>query len=338
MIGLLAALTAAVLTTSTTETDTTFAVTPGTRLELNQFAGSISVHTWSKNAVRVVATHSSRVEIEISGGSPVAHPHQGAQPRALLAIQAVHYRGLPSNVDFQLTVPKTMALSLSGVNTEISVDDSGGEISIETVQGEVTVTGGSKIIQASSVDGEVHLTDASGRIECSSVNGAVQIERSSGPVVASSVNGEIVLQSIDSDDVEGSTVNGTVDYDGALKDGGSYRFSSHNGEVSVGISERASVTVSVATFSGDFNSDFPIPLTESRGKRFSFTLGGGNARLELESFQGGIHLRRPRNSDGKSGVDFKYDSKTKEKTKESTKTKETTKTKGKNSGEGEVEP
>jgi DUF4097 and DUF4098 domain-containing protein YvlB len=319
MIGLLAALTAAVLTTSTTETDTTFAVKPGTRLELNQFAGSIAVQTWTKNAVRVVATHSSRVEIEISGGAPV------------LAIQAVHYRGLPTNVDFQLTVPKAMALTLSGVNTEISVDDSGGEISIETVQGEVTVTGGSKIIQASSVDGEVHLSDATGRIECSSVNGAVQIERSSGPVVASSVNGEIVLKAINSDDVEGSTVNGTVDYDGALKDGGSYRFSSHNGEVSVAIPERANATVSVATFSGDFTSPFPIPLTEQRhGKRFSFTLGTGSARLELESFQGGIRLRRPGNSEGKSGVDFKYDSKSK--------SKESSKSKGKNSGEGEVEP
>jgi len=321
MIGLMAALTVATLTTTSAQhTDTTIAVKPGTRLELNQFAGSIEVQTWSKNAVRVTATHNSRVEIEISGGAPV------------LAIQAVHYRGLPTNVDFQLTVPKTMALSLSGVNTEISVDNSGGELSLETVQGEVTVTGGSKIIKASSVDGEVRLVDATGRIECSSVNGGVQIERSSGPIVATSVNGEIVLRGVDSDDVEGSTVNGTVDYEGALKDGGSYRFSSHNGEVSIAIPERASATISVATFSGDFNSDFPIPLTESRGKRFSFTLGGGSARIELESFQGGIQLRRPGNSGSRGSVDDKYDSKSKEKSKGSAKSK------GKNTGEGEVEP
>src|SRR5262245_50178286 len=314
MIGLLAALAVATLTTSGTETDTTFAVKAGTRLELNQFAGSIAVRTWSKSAVRVVATHSSRVEIEISGGSPV------------VSIQAVHYRGLPTNVDFELTVPKAMALTLSGVNTEISVDDSGGEIAIETVQGEVTVTGGSKIIQASSVDGEVHLSDASGRIECSSVNGAVQIERSTGPVVASSVNGEIVLKAIDSDDVAGSTVNGTVSYDGALKDGGSYRLSSHNGEVSVVIPERTNATVMVATFSGDFNSTFPVPLKDTRrGKRFNFTLGTGSARLELESFQGSINLRRPGNSEGKGSVE-KYESKSKEKTK----------SKGKNSDEEEV--
>jgi len=321
MIGILATLTVAALA-GATQTDTTFAVKAGTRLEVNQFAGSIAVETWTKNAVHVVADHSSRVEIEFGGSWPS------------LTIDAVHMRGLPSTVNYQLTVPKWMALNLSGVNTEMSVDHSAGEIQIETVQGEVTVTGGSKTIQASSVDGAVHLVDATGRIECSSVNGAVEIERSSGPIVASSVNGEIVLRGIDSDDVEGSTVNGTVSYDGAIKDGGSYRFSSHNGAVSIAVPERASATVSVATYGGDFNSDFPVPLTETRGKRFNFTLGSGGARIELESFQGGIHLRRPGNPDGRSDVEYRYEEKTKEKTKETTKTK----TKVKNSGEGEVEP
>jgi len=323
MIGMLATLTIAALAGGATHTDTTFAVKPGTRLEVDQFAGSIAVETWSKNAVHVVADHGSRVEIEFGGSWPS------------LTIEAVHQRGLPSTVDYQLTVPKWMALNLSGVNTQMSVANSGGEIQIETVQGEVTVTGGSKTIQASSVDGAVHLVDATGRIECSSVNGAVEIERSSGPVVASSVNGQIVLRSIDSDDVDGSTVNGTVSYEGAIKDGGSYRFSSHNGEVSIAVPERANATVSVATYSGDFTSDFSVPLTESRhGKRFNFTLGGGGAHIELESFQGGIRLRRPGNPGGRDGVEYRYEQKTKEKSKESTKTK----TKAKNSGEGEVEP
>jgi putative adhesin len=323
MIGMLAALTLAALTGASSQTDTTFAVKPGTRLEVNQFAGSIAVDTWSKNAVHVVASHSSRVEIEFGGSWPS------------LTIDAVHMRGLPSTVDYQLTVPKWMALNLSGVNTEMTVDNSAGEIQIETVQGEVTVTGGSKTIQASSVDGAVHLMDATGRIECNSVNGTVEIERSSGPIAASSVNGEIVLKSVDSDDVDGSTVNGTVNYDGAIKADGSYRLSSHNGEVSIAIPERASATVSVATYSGDFSSDFPVPLTENRhGKRFSFTLGGGSARIELESFQGGIHLRRPGNPEGRGSVEYRYEEKTKEKTKETTKSK----TKVKNSGEGEVEP
>lgn len=310
MIGTLATL--AVVVLAAPKTDTTFTVKQGTRLELNQFAGSIEVKTWTKNAVRVVADHGSRTEIEIESNSP-----------STLEIQANHWRGIPTTVDFQLTVPKWMALNLSGVNTEVSVEDSGGEIHIETVSGEVSVTGGTKIVEASSVEGEVRIANATGRIEVSSVNGTVTVERSSGPVLASSVNGEIVMRTLESDDVEASTVNGSVSYEGSIRNEGSYRLSTHNGEIEVAVPERANATVSVATFSGEFYSEFPIELSETRRKRFNFTLGTGGARMELESFQGTIRLRRPGNLGGKSSVEFRYDAKTKQpvKTKDKDKNK-----------------
>jgi DUF4097 and DUF4098 domain-containing protein YvlB len=315
MIGTLAALTLAVMAT---HTDTTIAVKAGTRLELGNFGGSIAVSTWSKNAVRVVAEHSSRVEIRIeSSGST-------------LGIEAQHSRGFPSTVDYQLTVPRGMALDLSGVSTDVSVENSEGEVKIESVQGEVSVTGGTKSVSASSVEGEVHVRGASGRVTCSSVNGGVHIEKTTGPVAASSVNGEIVLDGVDSKEVDASTINGTVRYDGVIKDGGSYRFSTHNGDVSVAVPEQADATISVATFSGDFSSEFKIQLQETRhGKRFNFTLGNGGARIELESFQGSIRLRRPGSPETKRAEAYRYEYK---------KSKETVKDKHKNSGHEENEP
>ncbi len=317
MIASLAAFTIVALA-SATHTDTTFAVKPGTRLELNSFAGSIAVQTWSKNAVRVSADHSSRVAIEIEGTGPS------------LSIKAAHWRGIPSTVEYQLTVPRWMALELSGVNTDISVDNSAGEIQISSVQGEVSVSGGTKIVNANSVEGEVRISRASGKIECSSVNADVRVEESRGQVLASSVNGEIVLNGVDSDDVEASTVNGGVTYEGTIKDGGSYRFSTHNGEVAVTVPQRANATVSVATFSGEFSSSFPVQLTETRhGRRFNFTLGNGSARLELESFQGEIRLRRPGDPEVKQGYQYRYEYK---------KTKETVKSKEKKPGDEDGEP
>ena len=281
MIASLAAFTLVVLATGT-HTDTTFAVKPGTRLELSNFAGSIAVQAWAKNAVRVSADHSSRVTIQVDASGPT------------LSLEATHWRGIPTSVDYQITVPKWMSLQLSGVNTDISVEDSEGEVNAQSVQGDVTVTGGTKSVSATSVEGDVRITRASGKIECSSVNADVHVTESSGQIGVSSVNGEIVLTAIDSDDVEASTINGAVSYAGALKDGGSYRLGSHNGEVSLAVPERANATVAVTTFSGEFSSSFPVQLSETRrGKRFSFTLGSGKARVELESFQGEIRLRRP---------------------------------------------
>jgi DUF4097 and DUF4098 domain-containing protein YvlB len=317
MISTLVVLTAAVM--AGTHTDTTVTVKPGTRLELNNFGGSIEVTTWSRNSVRVSAEHSSRVTIDVEANDPT------------LEIKASHRHGIPTSVDYQITVPKWMGLDLSGVSTDMSVENSEGEISVQSVQGEISVMGGTKKVTANTVEGEVRIEGASGRIECSSVNGAVHIVRSTGPVAASSVNGEIVLDGIDSDDVEASTVNGTVSFEGAIKSSGSYRFSTHNGDVDVTVPERVNATVSVATFSGEFSSGFPIQLSETkRGKRFNFTLGSGDARIEMESFQGGIRLHRPGRGETKSG--YKYEYKTEHKKSSSTKTKD------KNSGDKESEP
>jgi hypothetical protein len=295
MIGTLVLVTCAVLATPT-RTDTVVSVTPGTRLELNDFAGSIAVQTWTKNAVRVGADHSPRAEVQIERSG------------STLGIGIVHWRGVPTSVDYQLTVPKWMALDLGGVNTDISVENTEAEVKAESVQGEVTVTGGSKLITANSVEGETRVFRARGKVECSSVNAGVRVEEVVGPVAASSVNGEILLRRIDSDDVEASTVNGAVTYEGLINDGGSYRFSTHGGDVSVVVPERANATISVATYNGDFSSAFPVTLTETRhGKQFSFTLGTGSARIELESFEGDIRLRHPGDPDGKAASEFRYE-------------------------------
>jgi hypothetical protein len=52
--------------------------------------------------------------------------------------------------------------------------------------------------------------------------------------------------------------------------------------------------VSVSTFNGEFASEFPVTLTETRkGTRFSFSVGTGSAQMSVESFQGSIDLVRP---------------------------------------------
>ena len=160
MIASLAALALAVVATAT-HTHTTVTVRPGTRLELNAFAGSISVQAWSRNAVRVSADHASHTQIELDEKGPV------------LAVRAEHWRGIPTTVEYQLTVPKWMSLDLSGVNTDISVENTEGEVAAKTVQGEVLITGGTKIVKANSVQGEVRVARASGKIEANSVNADV---------------------------------------------------------------------------------------------------------------------------------------------------------------------
>src|SRR4029453_17588128 len=94
-----------------------------------------------------------------------------------------------------------------------------------------------------------------------------------------------------------STVNGDITFNGSMKDGGSYRLTTHGGDLRVGLGGAPNATVFVRTFQGDFTADFPIQLPEGQSaregsKRFNFTLGSGSARIELQSFNGDILVAR----------------------------------------------
>ncbi|MBI1795472.1 MAG: DUF4097 family beta strand repeat protein [Candidatus Eisenbacteria bacterium] len=278
---MLAVLTAAVFSTAT-HTDTTFVARSGARLEINNFGGDIAVETWTRNAVRVEADHGARVGVVVDADAGVVE------------VRATTRLGVPTTVDFRLTVPRGMSLKLTTIHGDIDVKGVEGDVEASSVQGDVSVGGPARSVKAGSVEGDASVSGARGKVEVSSVNADASAEHVAGPISISSVNGDVTLSAVESDDVEASTINGEVRYEGAIRDRGSYRFSSHDGGITVAIPDRAGAAVSVSTFSGGFSSAFPIPWSGARrSNQFSFTLGNGGARIELESFQGEIRLQRP---------------------------------------------
>jgi DUF4097 and DUF4098 domain-containing protein YvlB len=263
------------------DSDTTFTVQRGQRLELSTHAGDIVVHTWARNAVRVQTSGSSRGRVAID------------QTGGVVSIHSAGGRGGPPNVDYELTVPTWMAIRLSGVTAGMRLDGVQGSVNVETVEGDVVVVGGEGLVSLRSVQGDVSLTDAKGKIDVNSVNSDVTVHNVSGELQAETVNGDVNLIQVQSDNVEANTVNGDINYDGTIRTNGRYRLTTHNGEVTIVIPEGTGAQVSVSTFQGDFESAFPVTLTERHGKRFDFTIGNGSARIELESFGGTIRLVRP---------------------------------------------
>ena len=159
-----------------------------------------------------------------------------------------------------------------------------------------------------------------------SVNEDIELTNVSGEIKVETTNGGIMMTGIQSSSVDAGTINGDVVYEGTVTDGGSYSFGSHNGDISVSIPERANVTVTTATANGDIDASFTLPLTSTTGKhRKTFKIGSGSARMELESFQGDIQMRRPQelqeridrkhkhhenenDKDNDSGFNFDFDS------------------------------
>jgi DUF4097 and DUF4098 domain-containing protein YvlB len=260
-------------------TDTTIAVRAGARLELSSQDGSITISTWNRNAIMVRADNDedSRIAVDQDGGT--------------VRLRARGQRG-PSEVSWKLVVPAEMSLDLTSQSGDVEVDGTRGQVNVSTVEGKVTVTGGTEFVSLQSVEGDIELSGASGRISLSTVDGSIRVRGARGDLKAVTVDGAVTLDDIESSEVEVSTVDGDVGFAGSLRDGGRYRLTSHDGDVTV-TAPVINARVLVSTFSGAFESDFPVTLSgTSARKRMSFTLGSGGARLELESFDGTVSLRQ----------------------------------------------
>ncbi len=261
--------------------DTTLTAQRGQRLEISAQTGEITVRTWAKSAVRIQATgeHLARLGID--------------QSPSMISVRGVSARGFPPKVVYEITVPTWMGVHLSGVNTTMHVAGTDAAVTIETVNGDVDVSGGNGVVSLRSVEGAIKLVGAKGKVDVGSVNSDVTATDIAGDLQAETVNGDLLLEKVQSDNVDANTVNGDVIYDGTIRANGRYRLVTHNGDIAVTIAEATSALVSVSTFQGDFESTFPVTLTGRKGKQFDFTLGGGSARLQLESFAGTIRLERP---------------------------------------------
>src|SRR6266550_6253924 len=247
-----------------TPTDQTMPVAKGTKLDINNFAGDVSIKVWEKDAVRVEVTHSDREIVDIK------------QAEQSVTIRSRSTRGgPPRSLDYTISVPSWMAISVGGTYADVMMEGVGGDVTVETTRGDMKVRGGSGFVSLKSVQGEITLEKAKGRIEVRTVNEGIHLADINGDLSAETTNGSIILDRIDSGNVDLYTVNGNISYDGPVKEKGMYRLTTHNGMIAMAVPERVNATLMVRTYNGSFRSTFPVggDAAEKRTKRFTVTLG-----------------------------------------------------------------
>lgn len=264
------------------QADTTFAVEAGGRLELTQIEGSVRVTGWDRGEMRVVADYDEdegRLEIRESGGT--------------VHVAAKGEWGEPVWAEFDISLPRRVAVELTGVSLGVEVAGVAGDVSVSTAEGDVSLDGGSGNIALNAVEGIVTVVGAAGKIAINAVDGDVSVSRSNGALAVTAVDGDVTLQGITSDNVSVNAVDGDITYQGTISDGGRYVLSTHDGDLYVTLPGNANARISVDTFSGDLETDFPVELEGDFGKkRISFTVGTGKALVELSAFDGTISLKR----------------------------------------------
>jgi hypothetical protein len=122
------------------------------------------------------------------------------------------------------------------------------------------------------------------------VNGNVTAGRLQGPVEAVTVNGGIEVATTGS--VSAQTVNGSIRVEMGTPEE-DVEFSTVNGGITIELPDEVDADLHASTMNGSIESDFPVSVRGTVGrKQLRGTLGKGGPRIDLESVNGSLRLRR----------------------------------------------
>ena len=255
--------------------------------------GTVSVSVYSGH-VNVVGVTGSQVRVRgvVDRGELRFDAHSGS-----VRMQIEPDRRHGGNADLDITVPIGTRVQIDGFSAPYSVKGVRGAVKLETMSGSVevidvvgraTIATVSGNILARNIDGDLRAESVSGRLDISDVNGDIESE---------SISGHVWVARARSKSVRSETVSGSVSYEGTVDPSGNYSFKSNSGRITLGVPADVSATVSLETFSGNVDSDFPVTLGSGtnrigRDSKFEFRIGSGRARIVLESFSGNIRIQR----------------------------------------------
>ncbi len=262
------------------QTDTTFDAGGARYFRLDSEGGEIRVEAWDRDEVRLQADHGRRTTIEVR------------QDEDEIEVDSSGRGMLGGIVDYVITLPRSMNVALEGMFSDITVEGMQGEVSAETLQGDIVIRGGNGRIDASSMTGRIRIEGASGMIEFESVAEDVRLVDVSGEIVGESVGGAIVIENAEATSVDVGSVGGRIDFSGPLTDGGTYFFGTHSGTINIDVPAGTGAEFSLASQHGSISADLPgAPERFERRRRTNFSVGGGGAIVEAETFGGRIVVR-----------------------------------------------
>lgn len=181
-------------------------------------------------------------------------------------------RGYIVKYDFELKVPREIALTLKTVN-----------------------------------EGDIHLSGTHGACEVNNVNGKIMIDGLTGDFDVHTVNGPITMAKILGSG-EAHTVNGKVKVDFVKNPASDCSFHTINGKLDIDFRGGLSADFQLKTFNGKIYSDFPSTLlpmkTSAEGKRVKgkyiyksnefqgVRIGKGGPVIKMDTLNGNIYINK----------------------------------------------
>ena len=259
-------------------------------VEIYNTAGSVTVEGWSRNAVEVTGTLGEEVDeflFERKGDTVVVkvNPKKGKNSGRRSTSSYITVR-----------VPQQSSLEVASISAEIDVEGVTGEQELQSVSGKVATRAFAADIEVETVSGRIDVAGSGQDIEAelTTVSAGIEVRDLSGVIDRQSVNGKLDIGVGSFSDVSMETVNGRIDFNSNLRNGGDLDIETVNGKVVVNFVGGVSADFDVNTFNGRINNCFgPKPERTSEyapGWELSFTEGGGEASVTVSTLNGGVTL------------------------------------------------
>jgi DUF4097 and DUF4098 domain-containing protein YvlB len=190
-------------------------------LDLNHIAGDVRVTTGPGNQVRLEAIKrvrhrdpneakrllsALRIEVTQAGGR--------------LEIRTIYprmtgERGFSGSVDYTLTVPQNLAVSLKTVSGDLSVNGVRGDVRAETISGDVEVVSTPSLVVAKTVSGDVRARDiAATTLTLGTMSGTVTATSLKVRTLdAGTVSGNLRLSDLTVERLTAKTLSGEIIFD-----------------------------------------------------------------------------------------------------------------------------
>ncbi len=163
------------------------------------------------------------------------------------------------------------------------------------VELEIRVPHGARL-EINGVTASVHVDQVHGSIEIETITGAIEYSGSSSSVDLTTVTGSIVATAGLLMEGNFETVNGEIRFEGGVAAGADLDFETVNGGVELLFPADVSASFDVETMMGEIVNDFgEQPRQTSRwvpSQELSFSTGGGDADISIETLQGAVRIRR----------------------------------------------
>lgn len=285
----------------------TIAIGPNGTLELENFAGDITVTVGSGKDVSIefVRTSHGRTDADAKAGLERVRPQVDVVgTRATVRADYTERTSAYSvSTDFIVRAPVGTRVVINSLRADVHVTGIKGELKVTTASGDVVLTDVGTVQEAKTASGDVVIkgSTSDGELDAGTLNGDVTLtDIKARRITANTLNGSVAARDVVCDAASLSTIAGDVIYVGPLTRGGRYEFTSNSGDVRFSPTGSTGYALQATSFSGGITSSVDLvrpensrSLTGQRGPRnraATAKVGDGSATVTLRTFSGDISI------------------------------------------------